>query len=76
VDGHELFVTPDAEDESGFQHYQFGLIGSYRLNDILDIPMRYGEWTFKGYMFYTDSIENDLKADTQVWGGAGIGFRY
>jgi hypothetical protein len=76
VDGHELFVTPDAEDESGFQHYQLGLIGSYRLNDILDIPMRYGEWTLKGYLFYTDSIENDLKADTQVWGGAGIGFRY
>jgi hypothetical protein len=78
VNGHELYVKPggDPDDDSGFQHYQLGLIGSYRLNDLLDIPMRYGEWTFKGYLYYTDSIDDDLEATTQLWGGAGIGFSY
>ncbi|MGB7160898.1 MAG: hypothetical protein WBD40_22735 [Tepidisphaeraceae bacterium] len=76
VDGYELFAEPGAENDSGFQHYQFGLIGSYRLNPLLNIPQRYGDWTFKGYLYYTDGIENDLRADTQVWGGAGIGFSY
>ena len=76
VNGHELYVEPGAEDDSGFHHYQVGLIGSYRLNPLLNIPNRYGEWTLKGYLFYTDGIENDLRADTETWGGAGIGFRY
>ncbi len=76
VNGHELFIKTDATDNAGFQHYQLGLIGSYRLNEALDIPMRLGEWTFKGYVFYTDSIDHDLRADTQLWGGAGIGFSY
>lgn len=76
VNGHELYVEADAEEDAGFQHYQLGLIGSYRLNPLLDIPKRYGDWTLKGYLFYTDGIENDLRADTELWGGAGIGFRY
>ncbi len=76
VNGHELYVEPNAEDDAGFQHYQLGLIGSYRLNPLLDIPNRYGDWTLKGYLFYTDGIQNDLRADTELWGGAGIGFSY
>ena len=76
VNGHELFVEPGAEDDSGFQHYQLGLIGSYRLNPLLNIPNRYGDWTLKGYLFYTDGLENDLNADTELYGGAGIGFKY
>ena len=76
VNGHELYVEAGAEDDSGFQHYQLGLIGSYRLNPLLSIPRRYGDWTLKGYLFYTDGIQNDLRADTELYGGAGIGFRY
>jgi hypothetical protein len=76
VNGHELFVEPGASNDAGFQHYQLGLVGSYRLNGPLDIRTRFGEWTFKGYLFYTDGIDNDLRADTQLWGGAGIGFSY
>ncbi len=75
VDNHELFVL-SGDDNSGFQHYQIGLIGSYRLNPLLSIPNRYGDWTFKGYLFYTDSIDTDLRATDQLWGGAGIGFSY
>ena len=29
-----------------------------------------------GYLYYTDGINEGLRADTQVWGGAAIGFRY
>jgi hypothetical protein len=68
--------APPGTDTSGLHHYQFGLIGRYELNPVLNIPRRYGTWTLEGYVFYTDGIEDDLNATTQVWGGAGIGFRY
>ena len=68
----------DLEDpeDTGFQHYQIGLTGSYGLNPLLGIPQRYGDWRLEGYLYYTDGLDNNLLADTQIWGGAGIGFRY
>jgi hypothetical protein len=83
VSSHEQF-TPSlfagspipGADNTGFQHYQLGLVGSYDLNPLLGIPKRYGQWTLQGYMFYTDGIDDQLEADTQMYGGAGIGFRY
>lgn len=72
------FITPGRPglDESGFQHYDIGLIGTYSLNTLLNLPRRYGEWKLRGYLFYTDGLDDDLRADTQVWGGMGIQFRY
>lgn len=61
---------------SGFQHYDVGLTGAYSLNKLLNISRRYGEWRLNGYIFYTDGIDNELRSDTQVWGGVGINFRY
>jgi hypothetical protein len=69
------FSAPDPQD-TGFQHYDIGLIGTYSLNRALGIPRRYGEWTLNGYLYYTDGINEGLRADTQIWGGAGFGFRY
>lgn len=66
----------DGNEEQGFQHYQLGLIGNYSLNRLLNIPKRYGEWSIIGYLYYTDGIDHNLRADDQIWGGAGIGFRY
>ena len=43
---------------------------------LLNIPRRYGDWRLKGYLFYTDGIEDELRADTQLWGGMGIQFSY
>src|SRR5688572_21263809 len=62
---HELFdlVPGDEEEESGFQHYQVGLIGRYSLNNLFNVSRRYGEWGFVGYLYYTDSIDDDLRAD-------------
>jgi hypothetical protein len=75
VAGHAYFTRANGED-TGFQHYDVGLIGSYALNVPLNIPRRFGDWRLKGYLFYTDNINDDLRADTQIWGGVGIGFSY
>ena len=70
-------VNPgDDQEEHGFQHYQLGLIGTYDLNDLLNIPLRYGEWSIVGYLYYTDGIDDDLRAATELYGGAGIRVRY
>ena len=71
---HELFET--AEEHQGLQHYELGLIGRYSLNVLMNIPQRYGRWSLNGYIFYSDGINNDLRADTELWGGAGIEFTY
>jgi hypothetical protein len=75
--------TPDpgfdfgtAGDDTGFQHYELGLEISYRLSDLLHIPARYGTLDLTGYLFYTDGLENDLRADTEIYGGVGVGFKY
>jgi hypothetical protein len=62
--------------DTGFQHYDIGLIGNYALNPAFNIPRRFGEWKLIGYLYYTDSINKDLRADTQIWGGMGIRFEY
>ena len=62
--------------ENGFQHYDLGLVGTYSLNTLLNIPRRYGQWSLTGYLYYTDGLDNDLTASTQIWGGGGITFRY
>jgi hypothetical protein len=78
VSGHPFFsVDPIKDpDPSGFQHYQVGVTGRYSLNELFNVSRRYGEWSFVGYLFYTDGIDNDIAADTQLYGGAGISFRY
>src|SRR5262249_19758859 len=68
----QFFALHGSTDDTGFQHYDIGMIGSYSLNTLLNIPRRYGEFAIEGYLFYTDNLESDLRADTQVWGGVGI----
>jgi len=72
---HPFFTLRNGDDD-GFQHYDLGLIGTYSLNTLLNLPRRFGEWKLKGYLYYTDGIENNLRADSQVWGGVGINFQY
>lgn len=75
VRGIELFAGPDGTD-SGLQRYQLGLTAKYSLNELLNIPRRYGEWSLKGYLNYTDGLSDKLRTDTQLWGGGGIEFYY
>jgi hypothetical protein len=51
-------------------------IGTYSLNNMLNVSRRYGEFGLQGYLYYTDGIDNELNADTQIWGGVGINFKY
>ena len=61
---------------SGFEHYQLSLTAHYDLNTLLNISRRYGQFGVEGYLNYTDGIDDKLAATTQIWGGAGITFRY
>jgi Bacterial protein of unknown function (Gcw_chp) len=80
--GNVAYVLSDGQfarvgrDDTGFQHYQLGLIGTYSLNNLLNFSKRYGEWSLIGYLNYTDGIDHDLLSKTEMWGGAGIGLRY
>ncbi len=77
VQGLELYATrPGQKHIDGFQHYQLGLIGNYSLNTLLNVSQRYGEWSVQGFLYYTDGLDNDLRSTSQMWGGAGILFRY
>ncbi len=76
VTTNQLFAAVPKGNDSGFQHYDVGFETVYSLNKFLDIPERFGQWSLHGEMFYTDNIHFDLKADSQIWGGIGIGFRY
>ena len=61
---------------SGFQHYDVGLIAEYSLNKVLNIPPRYGQFAIEGFVMWTDQLDAEILADPQLWGGAGIVFRY
>jgi hypothetical protein len=76
IDADPAFDFGAAGNDSGFQHYEFGMEATYALNTLLNIPSRYGKIDLKGYLFYTDGIDNKLRADTELWGGVGIGFSY
>lgn len=71
----ELF-SYNGDNQSGFQHYQLGLIGKYELNNLFNTSERYGKWTISGHLYYTDGINDTIRADTQMWGGVSLGFEY
>lgn len=78
VSNNAQFADPASTtpQDSGFQHYDVGVIGSLSLNRVLRIPRRYGQWTLEGSLYYTDGIDTGLRADTQVWGGTAVVFKY
>jgi len=75
VIGQAHFAGPEGKD-TGFHHYELGVIARYSLNLLLNIPQRYGRWSFNGYLMYTDGLDGDLRSDTKLWGGAGIELSY
>ena len=70
------FGPSGSGDDSGFQHYELGLEATYGLNVLFNIPARYGKLDLKGYLFYTDGIDDKLRADSELYGGVGLGFSY
>lgn len=76
VQGLQQFAATAGGDDTGFQHWQVGLVADYNLNTLLNIPKRLGNWSLYGYVNYTDGIDEDLRAETQIWGGAGLRLQY
>ena len=60
----------------GLQHYDVGLIGALSLNHFFNVNRRYGEWSVRGYLNYSSRIDKEVRADTLIWGGVGLEFRY
>lgn len=71
-----FFSTSVGGKDTGLQHYDVGLVGTYSLNQLFNFSQRFGTFTLEGYMYYSDRTSTDLRADIQIWGGMGIGFRY
>lgn len=69
-------ADPVDPEGSGLSHYQLGTRLHYDLNSLMNISRRYGRWGVEGYLNYTDGIDSDLAVAPQLWGGAGITFRY
>jgi hypothetical protein len=78
VNGYRGLLSPlnPGQSESGFQHWQVGVIARYNLNTLLNIPARFGEWSVQGSVYYTDGIDEDLTSTNQIWGGAGISLSF
>lgn len=62
--------------DTGLQHAQAGLTLSFNLNALFNVPRRYGEFHLKAYGFYTEGIDNRLRGDSRLYGGAGFSFEY
>lgn len=76
VANNAFFATHPNGKDTGLQHYEVGLIGHYSLNHLFKFSPRYGTFTLEGYLYFDDRTSTDLRADIQIWGGGGIGFRY
>lgn len=76
VTTYQLYAVEPGGQDSGFQHYDVGMMLQYNLNRATSLPPRYGTWFLEGYLVYTDGLDNDLKADTQLWGGLGLRMKY
>jgi len=62
--------------DTGFQHYDLGIVATYSLNNLFNVSKRFGEFDVKGFLTYSNGIEDDLRADTALWGGGGLSFSY
>lgn len=71
----EFARSPGGKD-NGFQHFDAGIEVTYSLDTLFNLPRRYGDFKLRGFLFYTGGIDNKLRADDQLWGGAGIVFEY
>lgn len=71
----QQFVIISPQD-SGFQHYDIGLIGTLSLNHLFKLPARYGEFSVQGYFTYTNYFDNAVFANRETWGGVGLVFKY
>lgn len=65
-----------AEDGTGWQHLDVGANFQYKLNSLLNLSRRWGDWYLRGQIFYTEHLTSTTVGQTLTWGGLGIGFEY
>jgi hypothetical protein len=73
---NEFYSRAPGGKDTGLQHYEIGLVAQYSLNQLFRFSPRYGRFSLEGYLYYDDRTSTDLRADIQLWGGAGIAFHY
>jgi len=73
---NQAFFRAATISDTGFQHYDLGLIATYSLNHLFNFSTRYGAFDLKGYLTYSNGINADIRADSALWGGAGLSFSY
>jgi hypothetical protein len=61
---------------TGIQHYDAGVILSYDMGSALHIPPRFGDFAVKAQLFYSGPVSDGLRADSRIWGGVGLNFKY
>lgn len=71
----QQFVLVGRQD-SGFQHYDTGVIGTFSLSNFFKLSPRFGQFSLRGYLTYTGRFSNELLADNVLWGGVGLIFKY
>jgi hypothetical protein len=75
VVNQQLFRMNSISD-TGFQHYDLGFVTTYSLNNLFNVSKRYGEFDLKGFLTYTSGIDNNIRGDSDLWGGVGMAFSY
>jgi len=61
---------------NGFQHWQIGVTAEYSLNKLFSVSTRYGEWSLRGSVYYTEDMDREIAGTNQIWGGGGIVLRF
>jgi len=72
----EQFVFINNKDDTGWQHYDVGVLVTFSLNTLMNIPERYGEFDLTSRFVDTGKIRGVLDADNVIWGGLGVEFKY
>jgi hypothetical protein len=64
------------QEGDGWQHLDLGVNLQYKLNSLLNLSHRWGEWYLHGEVFYTEHLTDTTVGQTGSYGGVGIGFEY
>jgi hypothetical protein len=72
----QQFIFINTMQDTGWQHAEGGLYGSYNLNTLLNIPKRYGDFDLTGFIIYSGKLSKQITASDVLWGGGGIDFKY
>jgi hypothetical protein len=72
----QQFVFINSLHDTGWQHYDGGVIVDYSINRFLNLTNRFGQIDVLGYITYTGKMDGDITANNDLWGGVGISFKY